>query len=153
MNRVQIDCRNIAEPAWLSRLGAFIQSLLRDMGRNGWEVSVVLCDDSAISAMNHQYRNKEGPTDVLSFPQIADIADIPRAGPFLAGDIVISLDSLRANSDYFKVDLDEEFKRLVIHGILHLSGLDHDTNDADEPMLIEQERLLAQYRGETVFTL
>jgi probable rRNA maturation factor len=153
MNSVLIDCQNIDKPAWIGRLEGFIVQVLADQGRDDWEVSVVLCDDPTIAALNVHYRQKEGPTDVLSFPQIEDAREIPESGPFLAGDIIISLDSMRVNAEYFRVDPDEEFKRLVIHGILHLSGLDHETNEADEPMLIEQERLLAKYRGETVFTI
>ena len=152
MNSVLIDCQNIDEPAWTGRLESFVQTLLHDLGRDGWEVSLLLCDDAAIAELNEEYRGKEGPTDVLSFPQVESAEEIPESGPFLAGDIIISLDSLRSNAEYFSVEPDEEFKRLVIHGILHLSGMDHDTIEADEPMLIEQERLVAMYRGETVFS-
>jgi probable rRNA maturation factor len=153
MNTVLIDWQNIEEPAWTGRLETFILGLLEGLGRDGWEVSVVLCDDPAIAELNARYRGKEGPTDVLSFPQAANADEIPESGPFVAGDIIISLDSVRSNAEYFKVDADEEFKRLVIHGILHLSGLDHLSNEAGEPMLIEQERLLALHRGETIFAI
>ena len=152
MNSVLIDCQNIEEPAWLPRLEAFVQTLLHDLGRVGWEVSILLCDDPAIAQLNAEYRGKEGATDVLSFPQVESADEIPENGPFLAGDIIISMDTLRSNAEYFAVEPGEEFKRLVIHGILHLSGLDHDTIDASEPMLVEQERLVAMYRGETVFS-
>ena len=153
MNSVLIDCQNIAEPPWLDGLAAFVRRVLGDLGRETWEISLVLCDDPTIAGLNAVYRGKEGPTDVLSFPQVESAGDIPSDGPFVAGDIIISLDSLQSNAEYFHVEPDEEFKRLVIHGILHLSGLDHATNDASEPMLAEQERLLATYRGETVFSV
>jgi probable rRNA maturation factor len=150
MNHVLIDCQGIDEPAWLARLEAFVQTVLHDLGRDDWEVSILLCDDASIASLNAEYRGKEGPTDVLSFPQVEAADEIPESGPFLAGDIIISLDTLRSNAEYFSVAPDEEFKRLVIHGILHLSGFDHETINADEPMLVEQERLVAMYRGETV---
>jgi probable rRNA maturation factor len=152
MNSVLIDCLNIPEPSWLDRMEAFVCLVLANLGRDNWEVSLVLCNDPAIATLNADYRGKEGPTDVLSFPQVENASEIPVAGPFLAGDIVISLDTLQSNAEYFNVDPDEEFKRLLIHGILHLSGFDHETNEADEPMLVEQERLVKLYRGETVFT-
>jgi probable rRNA maturation factor len=68
----------------------------------------------------------------------------------LPGDIVISLESLAENSGYFHVSQDEELRRLLIHGILHLDGYDHDTNEGTEPMLQLQERLLAELAGEYI---
>lgn len=67
--------------------------------------------------------------------------------PRMLGDMVISLDSLKRNADYFSVSEDEELYRLLIHGVLHLLGEDHATNDPSEPMLQRQERLLIQLRG------
>jgi probable rRNA maturation factor len=66
---------------------------------------------------------------------------------FLAGDIVISLPALARNAGEFSVSQDEEMRRLIIHGILHLSGLDHADNDPAQPMLQEQERILASIKG------
>ncbi|MDY4609289.1 MAG: rRNA maturation RNase YbeY [Sphaerochaetaceae bacterium] len=67
--------------------------------------------------------------------------------PRMLGDMVISLDSLKRNADYFSVSEDEELYRLLIHGVLHLLGEDHATNDPSEPMLQKQEGLLIQLRG------
>jgi len=150
MNTILIDVENIPEPNWLEGLESWINQVLIHLGRDGWEVSLVLCDDATIAALNSEYRGKEGPTDVLSFAQVEDATEIPQSGPFVAGDIIISLDSARSNAEYFKVGLDEEFKRLVIHGLLHLSGIDHASNDATEPMLLLQEKILAENPGETL---
>jgi rRNA maturation RNase YbeY len=59
------------------------------------------------------------------------------------GDIVISLETLKTNAAYFHVDEDEELRRLIIHGILHLAGFDHPTNNPEEPMLVLQEKILS----------
>ena len=151
MNTVLIDVQNIPEPEWLVGLETYVLQVLEKLNRHDWEVSLLLCDDATIADFNQSYRNKAGPTDVLSFPQVEDAAEIPSQGPFLAGDIIISLDSARSNAEYFEVDLDQEFKRLVIHGLLHLSGMDHASNQASEPMLQLQERLLAENPGELMF--
>jgi probable rRNA maturation factor len=74
-------------------------------------------------------------------------ADGLKAGEPAGGDIVISLETLAENCRVFGVDMDEELRRLLIHGILHLSGLDHATLAPDEPMLALQERLLAELGG------
>jgi probable rRNA maturation factor len=102
---------------------------------------VLFCNNLYIKKLNAQYRNKDEATDVLSFP----LGETGPDGQYLAGDIVISLDALDENSRYFNVTQDEELRRLLIHGILHLSGADHDTNNGKEPMLETQEALLAMF--------
>ena len=64
---------------------------------------------------------------------------------FSAGDIVISIDTLQRNSETFEVPVDEELKRLLIHGILHLDGYDHADNSPEQEMLQFQEKILAQF--------
>jgi len=70
---------------------------------------------------------------------------------FNAGDIVISLDSLRSNAETFNVTMNEELKRLLIHGILHLSGMDHSDNDPQQEMLQLQEKILKEYSNAVVY--
>jgi probable rRNA maturation factor len=112
---------------------------MRDM-----ELSIVICDDETLRELNREYRGKDESTDVLSFAQQNIGIDHFPPEPQLLGDIVISLDTLKRNSEYFTVPVHQELTRLLIHGILHLAGMDHDTNDAVEPMLILQEELLQQ---------
>lgn len=151
MNRISIDVRDIPEPSWLDRLEAFAQRALDLAGAEDWDLSLALCGDALIAGLNADYRGKEGPTDVLSFEQ-GEWFDDPELGGrrFLAGDIVISLEALRRNADEFSVSEDEELKRLVIHGILHLSGLDHEGTDLSEPMLAKQEDMLGSLAEERI---
>lgn len=151
MNRISIDVRDIPEPAWLDRLEAFAQRALAMAGAEDWDLSLALCGDGLIASLNAEYRGKEGPTDVLSFEQ-GEWFDDPELGGrrFLAGDIVISLEALRRNAQEFSVPEDEELKRLVIHGILHLSGLDHEGTDPSEPMLAKQEDMLKSLAEERI---
>lgn len=86
------------------------------MGFKGREVSVLITDDDRIQELNKTYRNKNKPTDVLSFPMDDEQ---------LLGDIVISMDTAKAQAESFKVSLDEELSRLLVHGLLHLLGYDH----------------------------
>ena len=69
-------------------------------------------------------------------------SDENRKTRYVAGDIVISIDSLKKNAIEFSVSENEELKRLIIHSILHLSGMDHGDNSKDQPMLILQEDIL-----------
>ena len=161
MTKIEATTQGIARPAWLPRLKRFAQRVATELHLDGQEISIVLCDDEFIRALNRDYRGKDAPTDVLSFAQLdgdgADLSgqrgagqasDTPRL--LIAGDIVISLPMVRANAREFGVGEDEELKRLLVHGILHLQGMDHETNEANEPMIELQERILQKTGGQAI---
>ncbi|MDR2193937.1 MAG: rRNA maturation RNase YbeY [Treponema sp.] len=128
---------------------AFILDVLAYLEKDNWDVSVVFCTNATICALNRQFRNMDEPTDVLSFT-LGEM-DGER---FLPGDIVISLEMVEENAAYFGVPVEEELRRLLVHGILHLNGMDHSghlarTPEAGapdpreiEPMLRLQEEIL-----------
>ena len=114
------------------------------------EFSVSFVDDDAIHQLNKQYRDIDRPTDILTFVQEDDqsFPGMPAEEARVLGDMVISLSSMRSNAEAYGVSEDEELYRLLVHGVLHLLGENHETNDVGkEPMLQKQERLLAQLRG------
>jgi len=139
VSKVFFRAEEIPMPGWTKAAEGFIQSVLETLGHKNWELSVLFCNNRFIKSLNALYRKKDEPTDVLSFP----IGEKGPFGRFLAGDIVISLDAIEENAKFFKVSADEELRRLLVHGILHLSGKDHDTNGKEEPMLKTQEKILA----------
>lgn len=150
MNRVALQYESIDEPAWLDRLESFALRVLDYLEKDAWDLSVLLCNDAYIQELNVQYRNKDEATDVLSF-ELGEYID--EDGPrYIAGDIVISLDTLAMNAQYFNVSEDEELRRLVVHGILHLNGMDHNNNNADQPMLLLQEKIMAELSGERILS-
>lgn len=122
----------------------FIDQVLEYLGISNKEISIVLTDDDSIAKLNETYRDIKGPTDVLTFCQQQDeIAGFNSFNqPENLGDIIISLDTLKRNSNYFKVNYKEEMERVLIHGILHLIGMHHETNNDDEEMIILQEKIL-----------
>jgi len=126
-------------PAWSKSVKSYVNRVLKTMGKNDWELSLLFCNNLYIKSLNAQYRNKDEPTDVLSFP----LGEKSQDGRYLAGDIVISVDALEENTRFFNVSAEEELHRLLVHGILHLAGEDHATNRAGEPMLETQEKILA----------
>ena len=100
--------------------------------------------------MNKNYREIDSATDILSFENGESYTD--EEGEWLsAGDIAISLDTLPKNADYFKVSKNEELKRLLIHGVLHLNGYDHGEAHIEpgsvptDEMLVLQEKTLAEF--------
>lgn len=119
-------------------------AVLSKLGKTNWDLSLLFCDDAFIRTLNRDYRDRDEATDVLSFGQGDAYANEAGEERILAGDIVISIQALDRNAAEFSVPRGEELRRLVLHGILHLSGMDHDNNDASQPMLSVQERLLGE---------
>ena len=133
------------------RVENFISEVLKDLNLKNWDISLLFCDDAFIQNLNKQYRDIDSPTDVLSFEQGDEYFDEAGETRFMAGDIVISLDSLRFNAEELNVDINEELKRLIVHGILHLNGMDHSDNSPEQEMLKFQEELLMQYKNMEIY--
>lgn len=133
------------------RVENFISEVLNDLNLKNWDISLLFCDDAFIQNLNRQYRDIDSPTDVLSFEQGDEYFDEAGETRFMAGDIVISLDSLSFNAEEFNVDINEELKRLIVHGILHLNGMDHSDNSPEQEMLKFQEELLMQYKNMEIY--
>lgn len=103
--------------------------LLALLERADSELSIVLCDDDFIAELNATYREKTGPTDVLSFAMAeGEDAELSQG---LLGDVVISLDTAARQATDLGRSLLDEVTSLLVHGVLHLLGYDH-MNGADE---------------------
>jgi probable rRNA maturation factor len=137
-------------PAWLDRVTPFMDKVLKRLDIDNWELSVLFCRDPFIANLNSQYRKIDGPTDVLSFEQGDEYIDDDDNTWFNAGDIVISLDMLKKNAEQFEVTENDEIKRLLVHGILHLDGMDHSDNSPDQEMLQFQEHMLAGFAADKI---
>lgn len=93
------------------------------------ELSVLIVDDPQIAELNRQYLDRPGPTNVIAFPmQEGQYSEI---SPHLLGDVVISVDTARRESEQAGLDFEQRFDQLLVHGILHLFGYDHITNTDD----------------------
>jgi probable rRNA maturation factor len=157
MNTIDISCERIEVPEWIEGLRAFVQKILELLNIDKWEVSFLLCDDYFMRELNLQYRDIDEPTDVLSFAIHADRTQDGFSGTgtydtIIAGDVVISLDTWERQSAELGIDPEEELKRLVVHGILHLTGMNHETKDIEkEAMLQKQDEILRLLTGEKIF--
>ncbi len=105
------------------------------------ELSVLLVDDDAIQVLNREHRDKDKPTDVLSFPQPKPRKKIPGM-PRLLGDVVISLPTALRQARSRKRELLPEVRFLLAHGILHLVGHDHATPEEKRFMDAATRRLV-----------
>ena len=121
--------------------------VLKDLGCNDKELSVLITDDSEIAELNHRYLAKVGPTNVLAFPMSGEAEFC--GDPNMLGDIVISADTAKRESDSLGESLKLTMDRLLIHGLLHLLGHDHIHSEQEAEMMEEEEkRLLALIREE-----
>jgi len=103
------------------------QSLLDALEHPDSELSILIVDDPQIAGYNRSYLKREGPTNVIAFPmregQFGDV------NPQLLGDVVISVDTTRREAEEMGVSFIHRFKALLIHGVLHLLGYDHEASD------------------------
>lgn len=120
------------------------EAMLRSLKLPRAELSVLLCDDATIHALNRDYRKKNKPTDVLAFA-MREGDDGHLAGDLL-GDVIISLETATRQAKERGVVTRDEVMMLLAHGLLHLLGWDHQTDADDERMRAETDRMLAVIR-------
>ena len=127
-----------------NRISDYAFTVLAARGVDSCDVNIVFINDEAIAEMNVQYREKQGPTDVLTFI-LSDEGDEK-----LEGEIYVSLERAEAQSSYLGVSFPEETVRLVNHGLLHLTGMTHGTEEDLETMTASTEILVDTFfdRGE-----
>jgi probable rRNA maturation factor len=113
--------------------------VLEALDRRDAELSVRLVDDAEIAELNERFRGKPGPTDVLSF-SLLEGAHAERRGALL-GDVVMGVGVARRQAARGRRTLDDELARLLIHGVLHLVGHDHERRAEAARMKAEERRL------------
>lgn len=129
----------------LARLRTRAQRMLEALGRADSELTVLLVDDATIHELNRTYRGIDSPTDVLSFAmQEGEYGDV---NPQLLGDVVIAVPTARRQAQKAKRTAFDEIVFLLAHGLLHLVGYDHQSDDEDRVMKKETRRLLAASEG------
>ena len=135
---ISITSHREPEPLDLSafeRLSAFV--LDREDAPQNCELSVAIVDLAEMTSLNVQYRGKEGPTDVLSFPCDDPCAIVEEGEPVTLGDVVIAPEVAEVQAAEYGHTVEEELNLLLVHGILHLLGYDHE---ADEDAAVMQAR-------------
>lgn len=156
MNRVYVAMQEgIDEPDWFESVEPFVNKVMGELKFDGEEISMLLCNDTYMQELNKTYRNIDSTTDVLSFENDMEYED--EEGKWkCVGDIVISLETLPINSDYFDENNNDELKRLLVHGILHLNGMDHGEEHIEKgvtpvcEMLQKQEKILELLKEEKI---
>jgi len=124
--------------------------LLQQIDRADSTVSIVLMDDPAMTAYNQQYRSKPGPTNVLSFPAVHNQGERDETQHFIPiefaadelGDILISVETAQKEAQEKGISLHQRLTELIIHGLLHLIGYDHEISDEQAEIMFSREKEL-----------
>lgn len=111
------------------------------MEQHDSELSILFTDDTQMAQLNERYLGRKGPTNVLAFPMTGGPA--PALETVMLGDVVVSVDTALRESEQLQEEPEHTVERLLIHGLLHLLGYDHETSSAESRrMRHEEERLL-----------
>jgi rRNA maturation RNase YbeY len=117
--------RKIHSPKWRT----FAEQALQATGAAERDLTIVFLSDPAIRKLNRRFRGRDYATDVLSFASDAEVFEEENQASL--GEIVISVDRAIAQAQANQLSFENELKQLVLHGVLHLCGYDHETDDGE----------------------
>lgn len=112
--------------------------VLKELGLQDAELSLVLVDDPEMERLNRQFLGRPGPTNVIAFSQLE--GEGPPGSPLLLGDVVISLETCQREAGEAGVAFGDRFLELLVHGILHLLGHEHEGDEQREAIMSQEEQ-------------
>ncbi|SFK58987.1 rRNA maturation RNase YbeY [Proteiniphilum acetatigenes] len=138
---ITFDAENIDFPKIKKRETAnWIKTVVKNYGKQTGDISYLFCTDEKILEVNRQYLQHDFYTDIITF----DYSE----GERISGDIFISIDTVLSNSIQYDTDFEEELYRVIIHGVLHLCGID-DKSEAESKQMKEAEERALSLRKES----
>ena len=147
-----ITNRQEAHDINLSQARQFAQAVLTALrAENACELSIAFVNDEEIHRLNREYRKIDRPTDVLSFALLEAQSPSPSmsadaGAPTILGDVIISTETARRQADERGHSFERELSILLLHGILHLFGYDHETDEEAQRMEALEQQLLNEIR-------
>ncbi len=118
------------------------QAVLNALDSPDGELSILIVDDPQIAAFNKKYLNRHGPTNVIAFPM--NEGDFGNLNPHLLGDVVISVETANREGDEAGISTQARLSQLLVHGILHLFGYDHEEDDREARRMEEKSSELLE---------
>ena len=140
--RCDVDCDGLINQ---NQLEEVLKVFLKNLFKNKRGLSLYLTDDTGIQKLNLEFRGKDAPTDILSWPYTNDATDsnLPKVefteDVKLAGDLVVSVERVRKQSAENGWDFETELIRLLAHGCAHLAGWDHERSAEEARKMLELE--------------
>ena len=126
-----------------ARLDRLARSILSDVGEASAELGILFVGDQRMRSLNRQYRGKDRTTDVLAFA----MREAPHSSAGLLGDVVIAVPTAVRQAKQGQRSLDEELTVLLVHGILHLCGYDHERGEKEARRMHRRERMILRSIG------
>ena len=126
---VLIDNRQRSCGISMKKIQQTVKVILSTLDCPDGEISILIVDDPQIEKLNREYLNRTGPTNVIAFPMRE--GKFSHLSPQLLGDVVISTDTAAKEAQNSGMSMEQRLKELLIHGILHLFGYNHETSDQD----------------------
>lgn len=142
---VYLESDDTYSETFTEALSEIINGMLDTYDLSGGEVSVIIGDNKLLQNLNRQYRNKDAATDVLSFSYLDSQDQHTPFEEVSIGDIYISIEKARENSEEAGHSLKKETALLIIHGMLHLMGFNHDDDAEAEQMQNIEQKLLDKF--------
>ena len=140
---VLIDNRQSRHKISLKKIKQTVQVILDALDCPDSEISILIVDDPQIEELNQQYLNRKGPTNVIAFAmREGEFSDL---SPQLLGDVVISTDTAAREAQISSTSMERRFNELLVHGILHLMGYDHETSEDDARVMEDKSRELMKH--------
>lgn len=134
---------------YLNEEKIFNKSCLSDKDFNSISFDILYCDNEKTHGINKEYRSKDYPADIITFAVFADSEEkFIFDGEINLGEIIISLDKVSENAQEKGVNFEDELYFLISHGIMHLLGFDHQTNEDYNFIIEAQNNALRAVRGE-----
>ena len=113
-------------------ISAWVKNVAQSLGKKVGDVAYIFCNDEKILEVNREYLQHDYYTDIITFDYTEENT--------ISGDLFISLDTVRSNSEQLGVSYDQELRRVIIHGILHLCGID-DKGPGEREIMEEHENM------------
>ena len=139
MNDVVIFYDHPTPPIIENNLKSLCREVLISKGFEKYTLSIIFVDDEKLKQMKKKYFNQDLYTDVIAF-------DLSENEEELDGEIYISFDAIKINSDLYKTNINNELQRIVVHGILHLMGYEDNTKDKKEEMTKTEDFFLLNFQ-------
>lgn len=145
--RLLIENRQKKVKIDLRRLRQAVRNLLRALACEEKEISLVLVDNEQIQAINKQYLNRDRHTNVISFSQAE--GEFGYLHPHILGDVVVSVERALSDSSEGGLSFDDELDFLIMHGVLHLLGYNHEDTSKEEEQRMQDktEELFLALKG------
>ena len=121
-----------------ARLDRQARAILSDVGEASAELGILFVGDQRMRSLNRQYRGKDRTTDVLAFA----LREAPHSSSTVLGDVVIAVPTAARQAKEGQRSLDEELTVLLVHGILHLCGYDHERSEKEARRMHRRERMI-----------